>query len=142
MVMPPGDSALHQEEKGAEQPRFLVEPLAEIFVGGENLQPLIDRNENRADDDERERLPEIVLDEADAAFVSLAGHGEKGDRAGLRGHDRKPDGSPADGFVAFEILAKIRMIVSAPKSVKRDREDRREEDDVIEPVHENRSVKT
>jgi hypothetical protein len=32
------------------------------------------------------------------------------------------------------------MIVSAPKAVERDRENRREEDDVIEPVHENRSV--
>ena len=135
-----GDAALDQEEKRAEQSRLLVEALAEIFVGGENLQPLIDRNENRADDDERERLPEIVLDEADSAFVGLARHREKRDRAGLRGHDRQADGSPADGFVALEILAKIRVIIGAPNSVKRDREDRREQDDVIEPVHENRSV--
>ena len=40
-----------------------------------------------------------------------------------------------------KVLAKIRMIVSAPKAVERNGEDRREEDDIIEPVHENRSVK-
>jgi len=136
----PGDSALHQKQKRAEQARLLVETLAEIFVGGENFQPLIDRNENRADDNERERLPKIVLDETDAAFVGLARHGKKRDRARLRGHDGKPDGSPADAVVAFEVVAKIWMAVGAPKSVKRDREDRREEDDVIEPVHENRRV--
>ena len=119
----------------------MIEPLAEIFVGGVNLQPLIDRDENRADHDERERLPEIILDEPDAAFVGLARHGEKRDRAGLGREDRKPDGSPADALSPLRYCAKIRMIVGAPKPVERDREDRREEDDVIEPVHENRRVK-
>ena len=135
-----GDAALDQKQKRAEQPRLFVEPLAEIFVGGVNLQPLIDRNKNRADRDERERLPEIILDEPDAALVGLAGHGEKRDRAGLRRQHGKPDGSPANRSITFEVFAEIRMIVSAPKSVERNGEDRREEDDVIEPVHENRRV--
>ena len=132
---------MDEEQKTAEQSCFFVKPLAEIFVGGVNLEPLIDRDENRADHDERERLPEIILDEPDAAFVSLPRHREKRDRTGLGREDREADGSPANRFVAFEVLAKVRMIVSAPKPVERDREDRREEDDVIEPVHENRSVK-
>ena len=139
-MIPPAIPRCTRNKKRAEQSRLLVEALAEIFVGGENLQPLIDRNENRADDDERERLPEIILDESDPAFVGLAGHGKKRDRAGLRRHDGKADRSPADALVALEVMAKIRMTVGAPKPVKRDRENRREQDDVIEPVHENRRV--
>jgi hypothetical protein len=118
----------------------LIEALAEIFVGREYLQALIDRDENRADDDEGERLAEIVLDEPDAAFVGLPGHGKKGDRPCLRGHDREADGPPPDAVVALEVMAKIWMAVGFPESVKGDSQDRREEDDVIEPVHENRKV--
>src|SRR5256714_529850 len=129
------------EEKSAEQTRFFIETLPEIFVGSENFQALIDRDEDRADHDERERLSEIILDEPDAAFVSLAGHGEKRDRAGLGGEDGEADSSPANRPVAFQVFAEVRVIVGSPESVKRDREDRREENEVIEPVHENRSVK-
>ena len=136
-----GDAALDQKQKRAEQPRFLVEALTEIFVGRVNFQPLINRNENRADDDERERLAEIILDESDSAFVSLTRHGEERDRAGLGREDGKADGSPANARVTLEILAETRVAARAPQSVKRDREDRRDQDDVIEPIHENRRVK-
>ena len=62
------DPALHQKQKRAEQSRLPIEALPEIFVGGVNLQPLINRDENRADDDERERLAEIILDEIQSRF--------------------------------------------------------------------------
>src|ERR1700748_2672161 len=138
---PARDAALDEEQKPAEQPRFFVEALPEIFVGGENFQALINRDKDRADHDERERLSKIILDEPDAAFISLAGHGKKRERAGLSREHGKADRSPANRPIAFKIFAKVRVIVSAPKSVKRDRDDRREENEVIEPVHENRSVK-
>ena len=141
MVMPAAIRTLHQKQKRAEQSRFLIEALAEIFVGGVNLQPLINRNENRADDDERERLAEIILDEADPAFVSLARHGEKRDRAGLRGENGKADRSPANTFVALEIVAETFATARAPESIERYRQNRRDEDEVIEPIHENRTVK-
>ena len=136
-----GDTALDQKQKGAEQSRFPIEPLTEIFVGGVNLQPLINRDENRADDDERERLAEIVLDESDPAFVGLTRHGEKRDRTGLGREDGKTDRSPANAFVALEIFAKTSGDRGAPQSVERDRENRRDQDEVIDPVHENRRVK-
>src|ERR1700686_2850299 len=136
-----GDPALNQKQERAEQSRFLVEALAEIFVGGENFQPLINRNKDRADRDEREGLAEIILDESDSAFVGLPRHGEERDRAGLGREDGKADGSPADGFVALEILAKGWVIVGAQNPVEQNGDNRRQQDDVIEPVHENRRVK-
>src|SRR5204863_3890127 len=74
---PAGDPALNEKQKSAEQPRFFVETLTEIFVGGENFQALVDRHEDRADHNERERLAEIILDKPDAALVGLPRHGEK-----------------------------------------------------------------
>ena len=119
----------------------MIEPLAEIFVGGENFEPLENRDENRADDDERERLPEIILDEPDPAFVSLTGHGEKCDRAGLRREDGKTDRSPANAVVAFEIMFQTFATARAPQSIQRYRQNRRDEDEVIEAIHEKRTVK-
>src|SRR5204862_8360910 len=93
------DATLDEKQETAEEPRLLVEALAEIFVSGVNLEPLIDWDENRADHDERERLPEIILDEPDAAFVSLPRHREERDRPGLGREDREADGAPANRFV-------------------------------------------
>ncbi len=39
-----------------------------------NFQPLIDRDKNGTDDQERQGLTEIVLNEPDAAFVGLPRH--------------------------------------------------------------------
>ena len=119
----------------------MIETLTKVFVGSVNLQSLIDRNENRADDDEREGLAEIVLDESDPALVGLARHGKERDRAGLGREDGEPDRSPTDCFISLEVLAEVRVLPGPPQSVKRDRENRRDQDEVVDPVHENRRVK-
>src|SRR5881394_2123232 len=84
---PAGDAALDKKQEPAEEPGFFIEALSEIFVGGENFQPLINRDEDGANHDEREWLSEIILNEPDPAFVGLTRHREKRDRAGLG--DRK-----------------------------------------------------
>ena len=55
---------------------------------------------------------------------------------GLRGHDRKPDGGPTDARVALQILLEAAARARLPKSIRRDRQQRRQQDDVVEPVHE------
>ena len=98
------DASLHKKQERAEQLRLPVEPLAEVLIGRVNFQPLIDRNENRAHNDQRERLPKIILDETYAALIGLARHGKKRDRPGLRREDREPDRSPSNARIALEIL--------------------------------------
>ena len=95
-----------------------------------------DRDENCANDDEREGEPEIVLYETHPAFVGLARRGKESDRARLRGHDREADRSPANGLVAMQIMAEIVITSRAPVSIKRDREQRADEYDIIDPAHE------
>ena len=101
---PGGDAALHEKEKRAQHLRFSIESLAEILVGRENFQLLINRHEYGADHEKRERLTKIILDETDAALVSLARHGEKSDRPGLGRENRESDSPPADRFIALEIM--------------------------------------
>ena len=52
-----GETALHQKQKRAEESRFLIEPLPEILVGGENFKPL----ENRAQKSRRQRSARTVV---------------------------------------------------------------------------------
>ena len=88
------EAALHQKQCRAQQARFAVEPLSQKFVGGINVQPPENRQKKNGDDDQRDRHAKINLHEAKSAEITLAGSGEKGDGAGLRGHDRKADGEP------------------------------------------------
>ena len=114
---------------------FLIEALAEILVSGDDLEPVINRNENRADDDEREGQSKIILDKTHPALVGLAGRGEKSDRARLRGHDRETDRAPANARVAMQVMAEIMIAARLPPAVERDREQRAEKHGVIEPAH-------
>ena len=101
---------------------------------------MIDRDENRADDDEREGQSEVVLDEAHSAFVGLARRGEKRDGAGLCRHDGEADRAPADRLVACEVMAKIVIVPRPPISVERDREQRADEHGIIDPAHEKKRL--
>ena len=130
-----GETALHEKQERAEQSRFLIEALPEIFIRGDDFQPMINRDENRADEDDREGQPEVILHKPHPAFVGLPGRGEKRDRAGLRGHDREPNGAPANRLVAPEIVAEILIASRPPVTVKRDREQRADEHDIIDPAH-------
>ena len=107
-----GKAALHQKKKRAEQSRLLIESLAEIFVGGDDFEPMKNRNENRADDEEREGQPEIILHETHPAFVSLPGRGKKSDGAGLRAMTESAIVPQRIRFVAVQIMAEI---VIAPR---------------------------
>ena len=138
---PGGQTALNQKQKCAEQPRLLIETLSEIFVSRVNLEALENRYENRADGDQGEGLSEIILDKTDAALVSQARHREEGDWPRLRSEHGQANCGPADTRVTLEIVAERFTTARPPQTVERDREDRRDQDDVIEPVHENTTVK-
>ena len=90
-----GQPALQEKQGRAEQAGLGVETLAQIFVGGIDIQPPVNRQEDRGDDDQRQRQAEIILHETQVRLDTLAGRGEKRDGAGLGGHDRKADGEPA-----------------------------------------------
>ena len=130
-----GETALDEEESGAEETGFAVESPAEIFIGGVNAEPAVDGQENRADDDERERQAEIILDETDAAFEALPGDREKGDGAGLRGRDRETDGEPTRALAALEIGVEVVGVARAPRAIGRDADHRPEEHEPVDGVH-------
>jgi len=90
-----GQAALEQEQERRQQPGLGVEPLLEVFVRGEDFQPVVDGHRHRGDADHGQRQAEIHLDEPHAVGVSLAGGGEEGDGARLGGHDGQGDRVPA-----------------------------------------------
>src|SRR4029079_13971619 len=104
----------------------------EILVGGHNLEPVINRNEDRADHNECEGKTKIILDKTHAALVGLPWSGEECDRARLRGHDREPDRAPANAGVAMQVMAEVMIAAGLPPAVDRDREERAEDDGVVE----------
>jgi len=58
------DGALQQKKKKTAAPSragFQVEPLAEIFVGGDDIQFPVDGQEHRRDDDERDGHAEVKI---------------------------------------------------------------------------------
>jgi hypothetical protein len=128
-------SALDEEQRGAKQARLLVEALPKILIGGDDFQPMENRDEDRADDDESERQTEVVLHEAHPAFVRLTWRGEERDRARLRRHDGQPDRSPADRLVAFEVMPEVAIAPRSPMAVECDRDKRADQHDVIDPAH-------
>ncbi len=127
--------ALEQEKARAEQAGFRVEAAAEIFVGGVDVQPPVNRQEKRRDEDQREGRAEIVLHEAETVFIPLSGHGKERDRAGLRGHDRQADGEPARVATALEVGLEVALSARAPDPVGGDAHQRGEQDEVVERVH-------
>ncbi len=114
----------------------MIEALAEIFIGGDDLEPVINRDEDRADDDEGEGQAEIILHETHSAFVGLPGRGKKSDRAGLRRHDGKADRAPANTRVAVQIMPEIVIGMRLPPAVNRNREEGAEEHRIVDPAHE------
>ena len=137
-----GEAALQQKQARAEQPGFGVETLAEKFVGRVNSKPAVNRQENGAYDDQRERQAKIILDEADSAFKTLARGGKKRDRARLGGHHRNADGAPARGLAAFEIGVEVVGVARVPRAVGGDANHGPEQDDPVEQVHANQREKS
>src|SRR4030095_11825657 len=121
--------------------RVLIESLAEVLIGRVNFQPLIDRNEDGAHNNQRERLPKIILDKTYAALVRLARHRKKRDRPRLRREHGESNCSPANTRIALEILTERGASAGSPEAIKRDRQNRGDENEIIQPVHENRTVK-
>ena len=60
---------------------------------------------------------------------------------GLGREDGETDGAPPNAGIAFQIMPKRLVAAGPPEPIERDRQDGGEEDEVIEPVHENRTVK-
>ena len=136
-----GDSSLHEKQERAEQLRLAIEALAQVLIGCVNFQPLIDRNEDRANNNESEWLPKIILDEPDAALVGLARHGKKRDRSGLGREHGEPDRCPANARIPLEVLAEGGAPAGSPKTIQRDRQNRGDKNEIIQLVHKNQMVK-
>ena len=113
----------------------MIETLPEILIGRDDLEPVVNRDEDGADDDEREGQAKIILEKPHPALVGLPGRGEKSDRAGLRRHDGEPDRAPANARIALQIMAEIMIGARLPPAVNRNREQRAEEHGVIEAAH-------
>jgi hypothetical protein len=137
-----GETALQQEEAGAEQARLLVEPLTEELVGGVHVEPPVHGQEHGAHDDERQRQAEVVLHEADAALEALAGDREERDRARLRGHHAEADRPPAGGRAAAQVRVEAPHVARAPGAVRGDAHDGAEQHDPVGDVHEKIAVNT
>ena len=131
--------ALHKKQARAEQPRFPVEAPAEVFVGGVDVEPPVNRQKKDRDDDQRQRRAKIVLDEPDPVLIALARDREKGDRARLRGHDGKADGQPARVAGALDIGGQVAAPARLPHAVRGNAHERAEQHEVIEQVHRENS---
>ena len=66
------ERALQEKNRRAQQPRFQIETLAQIFVCREDIQLPVNRQEHRRDDDQRDGHAEIKLHEAEPALIALA----------------------------------------------------------------------
>ena len=74
-----------------------AEPPRQVLVDGIDVEPVIGREKNEADDDPGEDRPEGQLDEEVVALVvAFAGRAEEGARAGFRSDERGQDGPPGN----------------------------------------------
>ncbi len=132
---------LHEKQRRAEQAGFGVEPLAEIFIGGIDVQAAIDGQKHGGDEHQGQRHAEIILHEIQSAGIALAGSGDEGDGAGLRGGDRYANGQPADVFIPLQIVAQIAMPPRMEGGIGRDAQQAAQQDDEIEAIHEKAQVR-
>ena len=131
-----GQAARHEKESSSEQTRLGIKPVSEIFVGGINIQPPVNRQEHGGNQDQRQRHSEIILHEIQPAFVSLAGRGNECNGAGLCGRDRNADGEPADLLVAAQIVVQVPVPARMPGAISGNGQHAADQDDEIEDVHE------
>ena len=125
----------------AREAGFGVEAGAQVFVGGVDIKFAIDGEEKGGDDDQGQGHGEIVLDEAHAVGIALAGGGEEeGDGGGLGGHDGDADDEPGVLFAA-EVVMEVAAAAGAEDAVEGDAEDAGEEDEVVEGVQTKALVK-
>ena len=137
-----GEAALQQKQSRAEQTRLPVEAPAQELVGGVHAEPPVHGQEHGAHDDERERQPEIVLHESDAALEALPRDREKGDRARLRGHHGQADRAPAGGLAAPQVRVEAPDVARAPGPVRGDADHGAEQHHPVGEVHEKIRVNT
>jgi hypothetical protein len=129
------DTALQQEKRGAEQAGFRVKTAAEVFIRRIHTEPAVDRQEHGAHDDQRERQPEIILDERDSALIRLPRQRKVGDGAGLRRHDGQPDRPPLRRAAALQVSVEVVGVPRPPRAVRRDAEHGPEEHQPVDEVH-------
>jgi hypothetical protein len=127
--------ARQEEQERGQLARFAVESLFQVFVGGIDLEPIINGQEEGRDDDHGDGQPEIELHEAHPLFERLARHRQEGDGARLRRHDRQADGPPAQVAAAAQVGVGALGAALAPGAVADDGGERADEDRPVERLH-------
>ena len=132
------EAALQEEERRAQQPGLRVEAAPEVLVGRVDVEPPVDRQEDRGDQDQGEGRAEVVLHEAQPVLVALARRGEERDRARLRRHDREADRRPSPSCRRPSgRRCRLLPVARPPDAVGGDADQGAEQDDVVERIHEN-----
>ncbi len=115
-----GHAAGEQEQQRGERPGFRVEPLLEVLVGGEDPRVVEKRDEGDRDDDHRNRQGVILLEQAHAHRVALAGGADHRDRRQLRRHHRQADGPPRQAAAGEKVAFDLGGVFREPDAVPDD----------------------
>ncbi len=86
---------------------FESKRVLEVLVGGEDVGAVEERHQRHRQDDHRDRQRVVVLQEAHAVDVGLAGRADHRDRRQLRRHHRQADEPPRQAAAGEEIALEL-----------------------------------
>ena len=124
-----------EEQHARQGPCLQIEAALEVLVGGVDAGAVEERHERHAEDDHRDRQPEVELHEAHAVGVALPGRPDQRDRAQLRRHHREADGPPRQAAVREQIAFDLVRVLGAADAVPHHPHQVEADDDPIEQVH-------
>ncbi len=128
--------ALEQQEQHArEQTRLQIEAAFEIFVRGEQLEPVEERDEDDADDHQDDRHDEPVLQEREIGAERLSRRAEIRDGADDRRDAGEGGGPPRNVAVGEEELLEGALLSREQAAGHGDPERVDDQDGVVDPGH-------
>ena len=128
--------ALEQQEQHArEQARLQVEAAFEIFVRGEQLEPVEERDEDDADDQQDDRHDEPVLQEREIGAERLSWRAEIRDRADDRRDAGERRGPPRNVAIGEEELLERTLLAREHAAGDGDAQRVDDQDGVVDPGH-------
>src|SRR5690606_1521907 len=95
---------------------------------------MVNRNENQANDDHRNRQSKIKLHKTHSVVKSLSGRRKKRNRARLSRHHRQSDREPSR-IISFEKILYIFLSARFPSSINDDEKHRSNQNQPINSLH-------